>query len=507
MSPRFHVVRHGLAAALILLCAGPVLAATKGSTQAIPARPEKLSYPTLDFEVPPAAPYYHQLSNGIPVYVAEDHTLPLVNVSITLKVGDFLEDSSVKPGVASLTGSMIRRGGTAQHSAEEFDEKVDFLAANMGTFGADTSSGANLNCITGVLDGALDLFFEMLRTPGFDGGRFEVEKSNRLEAMKQRNDDAGDILNREWRWLLYGHDYFGARQLTAAELETVGRDDLVAFHDRYWRPENMIVTVSGDVDTKKVLARLEKELTTWQGSGEAASWPPPVPGFEPAPGLYHVEKDIPQAKVFIGHQGLQWHDWDDPDAAPLQVMNEILGAGGFTSRLVKRIRSDEGLAYSAGSVFTIEPFRPGQFYMLFQSKNPTVALASKIAIEELGRIRDEPVSDAELQLAKQSLIETFPRRFESPRAVVGVYTQDTFQGRPHEYWQKWRDRVRAVTAADVQRVAREHLHPDGLVFLVVGPWEQIVGGDADQRANMKDLFEGQVTHLPQRDPLTLEPRP
>ena len=188
-------------------------------------------------------------------------------------------------------------------------------------------------------------------------------------------------------------------------------------------------------------------------------------------------------------------------------MNEIFGAGGFTSRLVKRIRSDEGLAYSAGSVFTIEPFRPGQFYMLFQSKNSTVALASKIALEELARIRDEPVSDEELKIAKQSLVETFPRRFESPRAVVRVYAQDTFQGRPHEYWQKWRDRIRAVTAEDVQRVAKRYLDPDGLVFLVVGPWEQIAPGDADHRADMNLFFGGKVTDLPQLDPLSLEPVP
>lgn len=493
--------------ATVLLTGGLVSGAFAASDAPIPARPEQLSFPPLTFELPPAEGYRHELSNGIPVYIAEDHTLPLVDVAITLRLSSHVEPDD-KTGLAAATGTLLRRGGTARLSAEEFDEQVELLAADINSFGGSTRSAASVDCITPALDRCLDLFFEMLKTPGFDADRLEIEKGNFLETMKQRNDDAQDILTREWGFLLYGEDFFAEKPVTADDLGAIGRDDLIAFHKAYWRPEHMVVAVSGDVDPEKILARLEKELGDWPGDVEVpAPWPPPKPDHQPEPGLYHVEKDIPQGKVFIGHLGLEWEDWNNPDAAPLRVMTEILGSGGFTSRITKRVRSDEGLAYSAGSVFTIDPFWPGQFRVFFQSKNPTVALAAKIALEEIRRIQDEPVSAEELQLAKQGLIESFPRRFESPSRIVGTYAEDEYLGRPHEYWQLWRERVRAVTAEDVQRVAQRHLRPDQLIFLVVGKWDEIAPGDADRRASMKEFFGGEVEHLPLRDPLTMQPLP
>ena len=332
-----------------------------------------------------------------------------------------------------------------------------------------------------------------------------MEKSNTLEAMRQRNDDAGDILGREWSWLLYGHDYYGSRRMTKTNLDAITREDLQAFHEKYWRPENMIVSVSGDVETDAILASLERGFADWPGSGAPNRWPPPEPTHAVVPGVYHVEKDIPQGKVLIGHLVPQWTDWSNPDRAALQVMDDILGGSGFTSRITKRVRSDEGLAYSAGSSFSFDPFEPGTFTVSFQSKSETVALAAKIALEEVRRIREEPVSAEELEIAKSSLIQTFPQRFDSAGQIASTFAYDAFIGRSHDYWQNWRQQVEAVTPADVQRVAHRYLTPDAVVFLVVGKWDEIAKGDPEDRATMNDFFGGKVTHLPLRDPLTLEP--
>ncbi len=475
----------------------------------IPGHPRDLSYGELRFEVPNADSLRHELSNGIPVYVVEDHSLPLVDLSITLRTGEFLETEESR-GVAGLTGSMIRQGGTERLSAEEFDEQVDFLAARMSTSGGSTSSGASLNCLSNALDDSLDLFFEMLKTPGFQADRLGVVKGNLLEGMKQRNDDPRTIAAREWSWLLRGRDHFSASQLTAAELEQIDGEALADFHRRYWRPEQMIVAVSGAVDTTAILADLERRLNEWPAAPSGTTevtWPPTAPEFEPAPGIYHVEKDIPQGRVSIGHLTTVWEDWSDPEAYAAMVMNEILGGGGFISRITKRIRSDEGLAYSAGSGYNQGTFWPGTFTVGYQSKNPTVALAAKIALEEITRIQDEPVSDEELATAKASFIDTFPRRFESAAAVARTFARDEYIGRSHDYWYHYRDRFAAVDKAAVQKAAQERLRPEDLVMLIVGPWEEIGPGDADQRADMSQILGGEVNHLPLRDPLTLEAMP
>jgi predicted Zn-dependent peptidase len=350
----------------------------------------------------------------------------------------------------------------------------------------------------------MDLFFEMLRTPRFDEARLEVEKENVLEAMRQRNDDPGGILSREWDWLLEGETFYRSRRMTKDHLDAITREDLVSFHEKYWRPENMIVTVSGDVEEAMILAKLESYLAEWPGAGAPAPWPPPQPTHQPRPGAYHVEKDIPQGTVVLGHAVPRWTDWENPERAALQIMDHILGGAGFTSRITKRIRSDEGLAYDATSSFGFDSLGPGSFTVSFQSKNDTVALATAIALEEIERIRTEPASEEEIAIAKASLIETFPRRWESAGQIAGIYAGDAFIGRSHDYWKNWRSQVQAVTADDVLRVARKYLKPEAIVFLVVGKWEEIAPGDSGGRAKMKDFFGGEVTHLPLRDPLTLK---
>jgi zinc protease len=470
---------------------------------AIPSRPEDLTFGELHFDVPPADKYAHRLSNGIEVYVVEDHTFPLVDLSITLRQGSYLERAD-EIGLAGLTGSLLRTGGTERLAPDAFDEEVEFLAASISATGGDASASASLRCITPVLDQSLALFFEMLETPRFDADRLAIQKANLLEAMRQRNDDAGDILEREWSWLLFGRDFYASRRMTKATLDKISRDDIVSFHRKYWRPENMIVSVSGDVDTSAILKKLESSLSAWPAGGANNQWPPPQPSFAPKPGVYYVDKDIPQGKVVLGHLVPRWTDWKSPDRAAIQLMDQILGGGTFTSRLVKRIRSDEGLAYDAGSDFGFDALSPGTFTITFQSKSSTVALASKIALEEMHRIQDEPVSPEELAVARASLIETFPQRFQSAQQIASVYAYDSFIGRSHDYWQKWRDGVEAVTAADIQRVARKYLKPDQVVFLVVGKWDEIEKGDADGRATMKDVFPGPATHLPLRDALTLQ---
>jgi predicted Zn-dependent peptidase len=277
---------------------------------------------------------------------------------------------------------------------------------------------------------------------------------------------------------------------------------MLAFHQKYYQPGGFILAVSGDFNTKEMLARLEAATKGWTVNKGAVP-DVPKPAFTPVAGVYAVHKaDVNQGRVSIGHTGAQR---DTPDSYALTIMNDILGGGGFTSRITSRVRSDEGLAYSAGSNFGLGVYYPGNFRAAFQSKNPTTSQAIDIIMEEINRLRTSKVSAEELETAKNSAIEVFPRTFATAAQIAGTFAQDEYTKRPADYWTTYRARVAAVTAEDVQRVAQKYLQPDKLVVLVVGNIDEITKGNPDrpQHSLLKIAKDGQVRRIPLPDPLTM----
>ena len=467
----------------------------------IPPRPEAIEFEVLEYTPPRAADFRRMLSDGTIVYVAESHEFPLINVSVTFKGGDSL-DPAATPGLASMMARMVREGGAGDMNPATFDEKLDFLATEMSVSSGNTFTTARMNSLSGNFDESLKLFVTMLRKPAFDKQRLEVVKARLLESLKQRNDNASSILAREWKAMLYGRKHFEASQPTALSVEEISREQLQEIHAQIIHPGNMIVAVSGDFAVEEMLEKLAKAFDGWERGAVAPD--PKVPEAVLIPGLYHVQKDIPQGKVVLGKRGIVR---DDPDAIPLLLLNEILGAGGFTSRLMQKVRSNEGLAYSVRSILSQRVNYPGAFQATFESKNQTVALATKIVLGEIALIRQQPVTDEEIEVAKQGLIETFPRQFESKPTTLQVFVNDEWTNRPKDYWRTFREKVKTVTKDDLLRVAQKYLDPSQMAILVVGDWEAIAPGDLEGRATMKEFFDGEVKHLPLRDPLTLEPLP
>ncbi|HXT22152.1 MAG TPA: hypothetical protein VN923_15470, partial [Thermoanaerobaculia bacterium] len=206
----------------------------------VPPRPDDLRFPPRVVTIPDPAGMRHALRNGIPVFVAEDHSLPLVQVSLAVAAGDF-QDPPDRIGLAGLTGALMRRGGAGAWDADAFDARADLLAADLDSLGAGTRSGASLDCGSRVLAEALPLFAAMVRTPRFDAARFERALGNLRESLGRREDDPLAVLDREWSWLLLGPDHFASRQVKPEQLAAMTRDDLVAFHRRNWRPSRMVL--------------------------------------------------------------------------------------------------------------------------------------------------------------------------------------------------------------------------------------------------------------------------
>jgi predicted Zn-dependent peptidase len=438
------------------------------------------------------------LSNGVVAYFVEDHDLPLVNVVAIVKVGDYLEPEG-KTGLAQLTGRLMRTGGTQNRSAEEFDEEADFLAANISSSIGGWSGSASVNSLSKDLDQALGLFFEMLKTPGFQPDRVDLAKSQVLQQLERRNDRTGSIEQREWARLMRGDDHFTTAQMTKSSVESIDREAMVEFHSRYYHPGNYIFAVSGDFDTEAMKQKLESAMAGWTVAEMAP--PVPAPGHKPVGGVYMVNKsDVNQGRVSIGHLGIEL---GNPDEYAIDLMNDILGGSGFTSRILSRVRSDEGLAYSAGSSFTTGVFFPGQFRAFFQSKSSTCSEAAQIILDEVNRIRTERVTDEELETVKTSAIETFPRRFASSSAVANTFASAELVGRDLSYYATYRDKIRQVTAEDVTRVAQQYLHPDQMVILAVGNVEEMLKGNPDKPQYSFEKM-GMIRQVPLPDPLTME---
>jgi predicted Zn-dependent peptidase len=485
----------------MLLALSAACAFTPAALADLPARPENIVFKPLAFTPPNAKDYRRVLSNGVPVYMAASKEIPLVTVTFTFKGGSYLVPSG-KGGLAGMTGAMMRRGGTLTMKPADLDEEFDYLAAMCNTGVGPTTASATLNSLSSNLDQSFKLFIDVIRNPAFDSDRTEIYRKEALEDMKQRNDDASTIQARESAALMYGRDHFEGRVVTKAEIESITAEDMKAFHAKLFQPGNLIIGVTGDFDEAAMLARLEKAMEGWAKGDKMPD--PPAPTNEIKPGVYHIEKDIPQGKFQILSRGIKR---DDPDAVAIEMMNDVLGGSGFTSRIMNRVRTEEGLAYGAGSGFASRVYYPGTFQARFDSKNETCALAAKIVFEEFNKIRTTPVGESELETVKNSAIETFPQNFSSKAGMVGLFINDEWTNRPSDYWQTYRDKVKAVTPAEVQRVAQRTIDPTKMAIFIVGKWAPIAAGDVNGRATMKEFFGGEVNHLPLRDPLTDTPLP
>lgn len=513
--------RAPLGALMIALgcLAAPGAPAALAQAGAIPARPEQIQFPPLRYESPRAAQYRVKLKNGMIAYLVQDRTLPLVNVHVLMRLGPDL-DPAGKEGLASSMVYLLTRGGTKQRTATQMEDRLAALGAQLdsqmgggggGLFGlggapiGPAESRVTLNLLSKDLDEGLGLLVECLKTPAFEADRLKLRRDQLAQNMKRRNDESTDIEEREWSVLMRGASHWSNRWSTAASLETITADGLREMQQRYVGPKNFLLAVSGDFDRGAMIRSLEKAFADWPTLGERPG-APAAPAEPSTAGWFMVDKDVNQGRVSIGLRAL---DRYDPDYYAAIVMNDILGGGGFTSRLVNRIRSDEGLAYSVrssfegGGVYYADPWRAS-----FQSKVRSVAFATQIARTEIARMRDSLVTTEELENSKAKIKEAFPTRFETAAGISGLLAAEELTGRyarNPNYYAEYRDHIGAVTAADVQRVARKLLDPTKMAVLMVGNAGDMLKGDPGRDASITALAGHEPTRLPLRDPLTMKP--
>jgi len=296
-----------------------------------------------------------------------------------------------------------------------------------------------------------------------------MRKDEVVESIRRENDNPSQIAHREFRRIMYDSKHPYSRKVEGT-LETIGkitRDDIVAFHKKYFHPNNIILGISGDFNKEEIIKELNSVFAEWKK--EDINFPE-VPKVENSfeKSVYYVYKDINQANVLMGHLGIYRKS---PDYFPVVIMNFILGGGSFTARIPGRIRSDEGLAYSAYSAFQTSR-DIGIFFVSCQTKLESTHRAISIALEELDKIRKTHVDKEELAQAKETFMNQFVFRFTTSASIVGQKVDIEYEGLPLDYLETYLSNVQSVTQEDVQRVARKYLHPDEIKILVVGNKEK-----------------------------------
>ena len=469
----------------------------------IPSRPEQLKYPSLNYEPPEAAKYRVQLKSGAIAYVAADPELPLVNISILVHTGSYLEPAG-KEGLAGITGYLLARGGTKSKSAEDLEERLAFLAAQLNSGIGENSGSVSLNLLSKDLDEGLGILREVLTAPRFQDDKIDLRKEQIIQSMKQRNDESANIESREAGFLAFGENFWSNHHSTEASVKSLTHADLDEFHQKWFHPDNFVLAVSGDFDRDVMIQKLETLFANWPFAGQKPSPIPTNTSFA-APGIYLVDKDVNQGRVSMMLPGIRR---DNPDYFTILIMNDILGGGGFTSHIMSSVRSDEGLAYSAYSSFQGGIYYPLVFSAGFQSKSRTVAYAASIVLNEIKKMRDNPPTAQELEVSKKGYIDRFPNTFATKAQIVSVLAQEEFTGRYGQdpnFYKNFRSKVQAITAADIQRVAKKYLTPDKLAILIVGQKSEVTKALPEHPVLLKDLSSGPMVDLPLRDPLTMKP--
>ena len=423
---------------------------------------KELAYPPLRELVVPEVKRV-DLPNGLALYLLEDRSLPKIEGVMLIRTGSRLEPKD-KVGLASILGQVIRTGGSTSRSGEEVDRLLENAGASVETQIGTSSGSASIFALKEDLSLVLEILADLVRNPALPEDKIELAKVQERTSIARRNDDVSEIAGREFAKLLYGADSPYAAVPEYATIEAVTREDLAAFHRRYFQPNRALLGLWGDFDSEAVRGLVERHFASW-ANGPASKDPIPHVDAKNARTIAFVEKDdVNQTQIRIGHLGGRI---DDPDYFAMSVVAEILG-GGFSSRLFQTIRTQRGLAYHASARWGAAYDYPGSFVATSSTKSESTVETIRGIVEEIERISREPVTEEELRLAKDGILNSFVFNFDGKGEIVGRLMTYDYYGYPRDFLQTYQKSVEQVTVEDVQRAAAKHLHPESLVVLAVG---------------------------------------
>lgn len=460
-----RISRAVIAGLVGLAVAATFLVAGGGTAQAQVKHWDKIKYPSLrDFKIP--EPQRYEMPNGITVLLIEDHELPLIEMDVRVRAGTRLAPAQMA-GLAGTLGAVLRTGGAGSRSGDEIDEFLEGRGAVVETGMQTTMATATLSCLKEDFPEVVKVLADILRSPKFEQKKIDVAKNQIKAVVARRNDDPWEIMFREGNQLVYGEDSPYARTIEYATLEAFDRDDLKAFHAKYYLPNRTLVGVLGDFDTAQMKKTLEQVFGDWQKGPEFEESLPAVE-MASSGGVYYVQKDdMTQSNIWMGHLGIRR---DSPDYYASRVMNQVL-SGSFAARLFNNIRTVKGLAYRVRGSMGANYDYPGTFSLYMSTKTETTAASIDALLEEVDALLAAPPTEEEMQRAREGLLNSFIFNFDTKEEVLSQQLTLAYYDYPPDFIQKFKDNIESVSAEDIHRLAKEHIDKNQLAVLVVGKSE------------------------------------
>jgi predicted Zn-dependent peptidase len=432
---------------------------TREAVRALEAR-----FPPLRFH--PPSPRQLQLSNGIQVFLLEDHSVPLLSVNLIGRMGVAnLPDSLWAAGW--VADGMMRTGGTTTLAPDSVDRLVDFYALDVGLVTGYENSTAFVSGLSRYRDAMLDLLFDLMRNPRDDTARIRERAARAEETWRRRNDQPGSILDRAWNQVMMGDHPFARSLVTPQEAQALAPARLQLVQHLLYCPQRFVIGVTGDFVERELIAKLESLFRGWRRCGPGLREIPPL-HYAQGPKVVLIDRDVDQSNVRMGQAG-GIYVANTPDYFGAQVADFLLGGGGgFNSRLLQRVRSDSGFAYDVFSDWSADTKRERIFAAGAEVRAEKTVAALSLIRDVIGSMGTDPVTDRDVQLARDNETNSFVFRFETPADIVGQQLSYVVDGLPPNWFDLYLRGIQAVSPSQVTGVVQKYLHPDHLVIVVVG---------------------------------------
>ncbi|MGA2923575.1 MAG: pitrilysin family protein [Candidatus Sulfotelmatobacter sp.] len=445
---------------MVLLTASSLLSLTPWATSQATDW-QQIPIPTLPSFHPPQ-PRRIQLSNGMVIFLQEDHELPLINGSARIRGGSGNEPAA-KIGLLELFGEVWRTGGTKSQTGDQLDDFLEVRAAKVETGAGPDSTSISLSCLRGDFDDVFKVFAELLQHPEFRADKLDLAQKQADDSISRRNDEIGEIAARESAKLAYGPNNPYARGPEYATIAAITRQDLIDWHKTYIHPNHIILGMSGDFDSSAMEAKLRAAFESWP---KGADLPKSEIKFQPASAGYYLipKEDVNQSSIHMVALGTTRNN---PDYYAISVFNEAFG-GGFSSRLFNDIRTKRGLAYNVGGGIGTNFGHPGILQFVAGTKSQSTIESIQALDEDIDNVTKNPITEDEIKHAKDAILNAFIFRLDSPDKVLAERMTYEFYGYPADWLDRYPAEIQKITAADVNRVAAKYVHRDQLAVLVVG---------------------------------------
>src|SRR5271157_1149269 len=442
------------AATLPMFLSSPPAAAQATDLQQIPIPPLPAFHPQ--------QPKRIELSNGMVIFLQEDHELPLIDGSARIRGGSRNEPAT-KAGLADLFGEVWRTGGTKTQTGDQLDDFLEVRAAKVETGPGPDSTEISLSCLKGDFDDVFKVFVDLLQNPEFRADKLDLAQKQAEDSISRRNDQVGGIAARESDKLAYGADNPYAREPEYSTIAAITQQDLLNWHKTYITPNHIILGISGDFDATAMEAKLRAAFEAWP---RGADLPKDEIQYHPAkPGYYLIPKeDVNQSTIRMITLGTTRNN---PDYYAIAVFNEAFG-GGFSARLFNDLRTRRGLAYDVGGGIGANFGHPGIQQFVISTKSQSTIEAIQALDEDIDGLAKDPITEKEIKAAKDAILNAFIFSLDSPDKVLSERLTYEFYGYPADWLDKFAVEIQKVTAADVNRVAAKYVRRDQLAGVVIG---------------------------------------